>query len=101
MPQDFTTKASGAAYCVSGTVGAEPAYKSVALLGFNVNEPSTASCVYKPVDTTAMGPPAVVPTADGLAINFVKKGTDTTFTLRVQIQGPNGALAGTAGAADR
>src|SRR6188768_848088 len=100
-PQDFTTKPAADAYCISGTVGAEPKYESVALLGFNVNEPGTASCVYKPVDTTASGPPSVVPTADGLAINFVKKGTDTTFTLRAQIQGPNGALAGAAGAADR
>jgi len=100
-PKDFTAKASGAAYCVSGTVGAEPMYKSVALLGFNVNEPSSASCAYKPVDTTAMGPPSVTPTADGIAINFIKQGTDTTFTLRVQIQGPNGAMAGDAGAKDR
>jgi len=100
-PQDFTTKPAADAYCISGTVGAEPAYKSVALLGFNVAEPASASCVYKPVDTTAMGPPGVVPTADGLAINFVKKGTDTSFTLRAQIQGPNGAMAGTVGAADR
>jgi hypothetical protein len=100
-PQDFTTKPPADAYCISGTVGAEPAYKSVALLGFNLNEPTSASCVYKPVDTTSMGPPSVVPTADGLAINFVKKGTDTSFTLRAQIQGPNGAMAGTAGAADR
>ena len=99
-PKDFTAKPPADAYCVSGTVGAEPKYESVALLGFNLNEPTSASCVYKPVDTTAMGPPAVVPTADGLAINFVKKG-DTTFTLRAQIQGPNGALAGAAGAADR
>jgi len=101
MPQDFTAKPAADAYCISGTVGAEPMYKSVALLGFNVNEPGTASCAYKPVDTTGMGPPSVVPTADGLAINFVKKGTDTSFTLRAQIQGPNGAMAGTAGAADR
>ena len=100
-PKDFTAKAAGAAYCVSGTVGAEPMYKSVALLGFNVNEPSSASCAYKPVDTTAMGPPSVTPTADGIAINFIKQGADTTFTLRVQIQGPNGAMAGDAGAKDR
>jgi len=100
-PKDFTAKAAGTPYCVSGTVGAEPAYKSVALLGFNINEPSSASCVYKPVDTTGSGPPSVTPTADGIALNFVKQGTDTTFTLRVQIQGPNGAMAGTAGAADR
>lgn len=101
MPKDFTAKAAGTPYCVSGTVGAEPKYKSVALLGFNVNEPSTASCVYKPVDTTAKGPPSVTPTADGIAVNFVKQGTDTTFTLRVQIQGPNGAMTGPTGDADR
>ncbi len=100
-PQDFTNKAAGTPFCVSGIVGKEPAYKSVALLGFNVNEPASASCVYKPVDTTAAGPAGVVPTADGVAINFVKQGGDTSFTLRVQIQGPNGSLAGTAGAADR
>ena len=100
-PQDFTAKPAADAYCISGTVGAEPKYESAALLGFNVNEPASASCVYKPVDTTGMGPPAVTPTADGLAINFVKKGTDTSFTLRAQIQGPNGAMAGAAGAADR
>src|SRR6185369_7843289 len=39
--------------------------------------------------------------ADGIAINFVKKGTDTSFTFRVQIQGRNGAMAGTTGANDR
>ncbi len=87
-PQDFTNKAAGTPFCVSGIVGKEPAYKSVALLGFNVNEPASASCVYKPVDTTAAGPAGVVPTADGVAINFVKQGGDTSFTLRVQIQGP-------------
>jgi len=100
-PKDFTMKPAADAYCVSGTVGAEPAYKSVALLGFNVNEPADASCVYKPVDTTSMGPPSVVPTADGIALDFVKKGTNTGFKLRVQIQGPNGAMAGDAGAKDR
>lgn len=100
-PQDFTTKAAADPYCISGTVGADTAYASVALLGFNVDEPATDSCVYKPVDTTSAGPPAVVPTADGIAINFVKKGADTSFTLRIQIQGPNGAMDGAAGAADR
>ncbi len=100
-PMDFTTKAAADPYCISGTVGAEPTYASVALLGFNVNEPSTDSCVYKAVDTTNAGPPSVVPTAAGIAINFVKKGTDTSFTLRIQIQGPNGAMDGAAGAADR
>jgi glycosyl hydrolase family 12 len=100
-PKDFTTKPAADPYCISGTVGAEPDFKSVALLGFNLNEPSSASCVYKPVDTTAVGPAAVTAMADGLAINFVKKGTDTSFTLRVQIQGPNGSMPDPVGAADR
>ena len=100
-PKDFTAKPAADAYCVSGTVGAESMSRSVALLGFNVNEPTSASCAYKAADPTADGPPSVVPTADGIAVNFVKKGTDTTFTLRVQIQGPNGGKAGDVGAADR
>ena len=100
-PQDFVTKPAADPYCISGTVGLDSKYESVALLGFNINEPTGANCTYVPVDTTKVGTPGVTPTAAGLAINFVKKGTDTSFTLRVQIQGPNGALAGTAGASDR
>ncbi|HEY0469498.1 MAG TPA: hypothetical protein VGC79_35155, partial [Polyangiaceae bacterium] len=89
-PKDFTTKAATDPYCISGTVGKDAKSESVALLGFNVNEPSSASCAAKPVDTTSAGPPSVTPTADGIAVNFVKKGTSTSFTFRVQIQGPNG-----------
>ncbi len=89
-PMDFVAKPPADAFCISGSVGAEPMYESVALLGFNVNEPPSASCAYKAVDTAAPAQPAVVPTAEGLAVNFVKRGADTTFTLRVQIQGPNG-----------
>jgi hypothetical protein len=100
-PQDFVAKAAGAPYCINGVVGAEPMYRSIALLGFNVNEPSSASCAYRPVDTTVPGPPAVVPLADGIAVNFVKRGKDTSFTLRIQIQGPNGAKEGPEGEADR
>jgi hypothetical protein len=89
-PQDFTMKAPGGPYCVSGTVGAHPEYESVSLLGFNLAEPETASCVYKPVDPNAPGPPAVTfpGTATGIALNFAK---NKASTLRVQIQGPNGA----------
>jgi hypothetical protein len=100
-PQDFVAKAAGAPYCIGGVVGQDAMSRSVALLGFNVNEPTSATCNYKPVDTTAAGPAAVVPTGDGVAVNFVKRGTDTSFTLRVQIQGPNGAKDGPAGDADR
>ena len=92
-PMDFVAKPPADAFCVSGSVG--PTYESVALLGFNVNEAPPASCAFKPADTTVL--PAVTPTGTGIAVNFVKKGTDTSFTLRVQIQGPNGATS----AADR
>lgn len=100
-PQDFTALATPGPYCVSGTVGAEPEYQSVALLGFNINEPTTASCTYKPVDVTADGPPSTTPVEGGIAINFTKQGADTGFTLRVQLQGPNGHKEGTVGENDR
>jgi hypothetical protein len=100
-PMDFTQKPPADAFCVSGSVGADAMYQSVALLGFNVNEPPPMSCVYKAADPAASGPPSLVPTGDGLAINFVKRGADTSFTLRVQIQGPNGHKTGAEGAADR
>jgi hypothetical protein len=76
-------------------------YQSVALLGFNVGEPPPASCAYRPVDVNADGPPAVTPTATGIAVDFVKRGANTGFTLRIQIQGPNGHKAGTVGENDR
>lgn len=100
-PQDFVAKPPADAYCVKGVVGEEEDYKSVALLGFNVNEPNTTTCEYKPVDVNADGPPSIVPTADGVAVNFVKQGADTGFTLRVQLQGPNGHKEGTVGDNDR
>ena len=88
-PMDFVAKPPADAFCVSGSVG--PTYESVSLLGFNVNEAPPASCAFKPADTTVL--PAVTPTGTGIAVNFVKRGTDTSFTLRVQIQGPNGATS--------
>lgn len=100
-PQDFTAQGTSGPYCVSGSVGAEPEYQSVALLGFNVAEPTTASCTYKPVDVNAPGPPSTTPMEGGIAINFAKRGADTGFTLRVQIQGPNGHKEGAVGEADR
>lgn len=100
-PMDFVAKAPEAPFCISGSVGAEPMYQSVALLGFNVGEAPPATCAYKAADPNASGPPAVTPTAEGLAINFVKRGADTSFTLRVQIQGPNGHKPGATGESDR
>jgi hypothetical protein len=100
-PKDFVAKPATEAFCVKGVVGAEPMYESVALLGFNVNEPNTTTCESKAVDTSADGPPAVTVTSAGLAVDFVKQGADTSFTLRVQVQGPNGHKDGDVGAADR
>jgi hypothetical protein len=101
MPMDFVSKPPADAYCVSGEVGAEPEYKSVALLGFNTGEPPPADCAYEPVDVNADGPPGVMPLETGIAVNFVKQGTNTAFTLRVQLQGPNGHKEGTVGEGDR
>ena len=100
-PQDFISKPPTDAFCVKGVVGAEPEYQSVALLGFNVNEANTNTCEHKTVDVTADGPPSIVPTATGIAVNFVKQGADTGFTLRAQLQGPNGHKEGTVGENDR
>jgi hypothetical protein len=101
MPMDFIAKEPTAGYCVSGSVGAEPEYKSVALMGFNVGEPPPATCAYKPVDVTMPGPPGVTKLETGIAVDFVKKGANTGFTLRIQLQGPNGHKAGPEGEADR
>lgn len=101
MPLDFTTKPPADPFCMSGTVGTEPEFKSVALMGFNTNEPATASCAYRPPDPTMPGPAGVMPQGTGIAVNFVKRGTNTSFTWRVQIQGPNGHLDGPAGEMDR
>lgn len=101
-PKDFTTKAAADPYHVSGSVSPDPprsaddygGYGGVALLGFNLNQdPSGASCAYDPEAGSQDGPPGVTfesgPT--GIAVNFAKNGTDTSFTLRIQIQGPKGA----------
>jgi hypothetical protein len=86
-PQDFTAADASKGYCVSGAVG--NTYDSVALLGFNLNQPAAGtSCVYDPAAATSAGPPGVALTKTGLAINFSKTGA---FTLRVQIQTKDGA----------
>ncbi|HEY3496127.1 MAG TPA: hypothetical protein VGK73_15620 [Polyangiaceae bacterium] len=100
-PMDFVAKPPADAYCVSGSVGAEPEYKSVALLGFNTGEDPPPDCAYEPVDVNGAGPPGVSPQATGIAVNFVKRGTNTAFTWRVQLQGPNGHKEGTVGENDR
>jgi hypothetical protein len=88
-PQDFTGEPAGGPYHVSGTVEADPDYQSVALLGFNLAEDAAAAdCVYAPVVAGEVGPPGVTFSGTGLAISFSKS---VANTLRVQIQGPNGA----------
>jgi hypothetical protein len=101
MPMDFTALPVGSPYRVSGSVGqdpvgsdpvAHPGYGGVALLGFNLNQsPSGASCIYDPTSTTKAGPPGITfPTGPtGIAVNFSKTGG--TGTVRIQIQGQNGA----------
>jgi hypothetical protein len=97
-PMDFLTT-TAFPYCVSGTVN--PTYESVAILGFNLNESITGSntqCAYKPADPTAVGPPGVALTGNGIAIAFARtKGSN----LRIQIQGPNGGMNNTTGQNDR
>lgn len=100
-PADFVSKPAADPYCISGVVGAEAEYRSVALLGFNVNEPPPENCAYKAVDPNSDGPPSIVPMKDGIAVNYVKRGSDTSFTLRIQIQGPNGHKPDPVGSMDR
>lgn len=86
MPADFTTRAPADAYCASGSVG--NSYEAVALMGFNVNESAaTANCT---AGQTPTGLNTVTPTKSGIAANIVKQGADTSFTFRVQVQGPEG-----------
>jgi len=87
-PKDFTMgHAETDPYCVKGSVNAD--YESVALLGFNLNQPAAgANCTYDPAAATANGPPEVAMTGMGLAISFSKT---TASTLRVQMQSQDGA----------
>jgi len=86
-PPDFTAHTAGDPYCVTGTVHDD--YDAVSLMGFNLAEDSAgADCAYDPADATAMGPPGVAMAGEGIAINFSKS---VASTLRIQIQGPNGA----------
>ena len=89
-PQDFMTGHNpGDPYCVSGTVFND--YNSVALLGFNITEAATSDgsqCKYNPANATKVGPPGIVPTGSGIAINF---STTSAIDLRIQVQGPNGS----------
>jgi len=86
-PMDFVGKTAGEPFCVTGSVGADEEWRSVALLGFNLGEAADADCSYKPPEEVGTLP-AVSPTESGIAIDFAKEGE---FTLRLQIQGPDGS----------
>jgi hypothetical protein len=95
-PKDFTSKPAADPYSVKGNVAKHADFKSVALLGFNLNQdPAGASCAYDPSTSTAEGPPGVTfaSTYSGIAVNFSKLGTDTSFTLRIQLQTSKGNVA--------
>lgn len=90
-PTDFT-HTEGGDYCVAGAVAATEDWMGAATLGFYLNQsPVGTSCAYEPLDETAALPPAVVPTKNGLAFNFAKRGPDRSFDLRVVLWGPNGS----------
>jgi hypothetical protein len=90
MPTTFETLAAGEAFCVSGSVAADPdtdgpgplGYRGVALLGFNINQAQEAA-----EGETAPAVGTAVPTGTGIALSFTKT---TASTLRIQIQGPTG-----------
>lgn len=88
-PEEFATHMTGDPYCVAGSVGPDPDYGGVALLGFNVNQAALPDA-----GQTEAAILDVVPTGTGIAINFSKA---IGSTLRVQIQG----LAGETDANDR
>jgi hypothetical protein len=94
-PRDFLTTPDGGPYCVKGTVG--PQYEDVVILGMELaGDPATADCTAKPLGMAVGERPTVMPTGDGIAVNFVKGGGsggggDTGFTWRVQIEGANGS----------
>jgi hypothetical protein len=78
MPMNFDMRAAGTPLCASGTVGAAADYSGTALIGVNLNQPMGMG--------SAM---PIVPTKAGLYVQVKNNGAST---LRVQIQGPNGAM---------
>src|ERR1041384_1197538 len=74
--------------------------QSVAMLGFNLNEPVTPglSCAAKTPDPAAAGPAGLTITQTGIAVSFSK---NVASELRIQVMGPNGYKQGAAGDNDR
>lgn len=86
-PKDYLDTADGGPYTVKGTVG--PTWESVVLLGFNLAQESAGtSCAFADDAGEKVYPAVDIASGKkGIAINFAKSGA---FTLRIQIQGPNG-----------
>jgi hypothetical protein len=82
-PANFSTLTTDGPYCASGNVPVTADYSAIAMVGFNINQDSTANA---PTNTWA---PASV-TSGGLVVNVHRIDTSTDV-IRVQIQGPNGA----------
>lgn len=83
-PADFTAHTAGTAFCVSGSVTGTTDYSGFAMLGYNVNQTK---------GTTVVGTwaPATI-SSGGVTVNVTN---NTSATLRVQIQDPNGATSAT------
>ncbi len=77
-PEDFTENEEGAALCVNGSVSATEDWSGVAMLGINLNQ--------MPGEDTPLG--TVIPTEVGITVKVENPGGSS---LRVQIQGPEGA----------
>jgi hypothetical protein len=81
-PATFDMLPAGEAFCVSGSVAADPAFGGVSLLGFNINQAQQAA-----EGETAPAVATAVPTGTGIAVRFTKT---VAAPLRIQIQGPTG-----------
>jgi hypothetical protein len=99
MPSDFRTHVDGQPYCLMGKVFGD--YDAVSLMGFNLNEVPNGNpdqCAFKVADPTAVGPPEVNLTGNGIAVGFKKC---VATELRIQIQGMDGGMNGMVGENDR
>lgn len=77
-PANFETVTSATQLCASGSVAADASYGGVAMLGINLNQPSTGG-------TGSEG--SYTPTGGSVTVSVTNTGGST---LRVQIQAPGG-----------
>lgn len=86
-PADFkTVKAGQTKFCAKGTVGKDPAYGGVVMVGINLNQVSLPP-------TGAVEPPILDYTPTGTGIRYKVSNPGAT-TLRIQIQDKSGTAAG-------